>query len=127
MTWIKKPFDPYITVVVGNRGRGQVDVSTITLHLLKGNRGSTLGKRSHPALPMTLEGGSEASWQFRFDTVLASLGATRNESSDVYSVVRLGNGKSVQTDCVCLEELFKLIGGAWWHELDSPAHKEAID
>lgn len=126
-SYIQQRHDPYITVRVANSGRGQVDISQITFHSEYGHQATAIGKRSQPPLPHTLEGGSERDWQFRFDTVLATLNLTRREAEKVYAVVRLGTGKTVNTDKVSLGDLFRLLGSVTWHDRGIPEWKNAID
>lgn len=124
---VQQRHDPYITVRVANSGRGQVDISQITFRSEYGYQGTAIGKRSHPPLPHTLEGGSERDWQFRFDTVLATLHLTRREAEKIYAVVRLGTGKTVNSDKVYLGELFRLLGSVTWHDRGTPEWRNAID
>ena len=125
--YVQQVHDPYVIVRVANSGRGQVDISQITFLSEYGHQGTAIGKRSDPPLPHTLEGGSERDWQFRFDTILATLHLTRREAEKVHAVVRLGTGKTVKTDKVSLGSLFRLLGSVTWHDRGTPEWRNAID
>lgn len=124
---IVQSHDPYVVVAVRNTGRGQIDVSRITFHAPKGNGGTSIGQRKHPPLPLSLDGGSEARFEFRFDTILTTLDLTRKEADDVHAIIRLGNGRAIKTKNVSLPDLFRLVGGAVWFKKAPPRHSAPFE